>query len=145
MDEKAGSTQRSENSPLGARPIGYLSPKLSPSWGNIIFTFASLGSWEEGRRSSNPHTAGILEKFLSDHPTVERPKKRTSPQAYKCSMPRSGRSLKFVGISPLKGSVHCFRLIALIGFFNPQGLEKYEPEPFVCINGSFPRCNRPFF
>jgi DNA-binding transcriptional regulator YiaG len=38
-------------------------------------TFASLRSWEEGRRSPNPHTAGILEKFLSDHPTVERPKK----------------------------------------------------------------------
>jgi DNA-binding transcriptional regulator YiaG len=37
-------------------------------------TFASLRSWEEGRRSPNPHTAGILEKFLSDHPTVERPK-----------------------------------------------------------------------
>jgi hypothetical protein len=27
------------------------------------------------RPSPNPHTAGILEKFLSDHPTVERPKK----------------------------------------------------------------------
>jgi DNA-binding transcriptional regulator YiaG len=38
-------------------------------------TFASLRSWEEGRRSPNPHTAGILENFLSDHPTVERPKK----------------------------------------------------------------------
>jgi DNA-binding transcriptional regulator YiaG len=38
-------------------------------------TFASLRSWEEGRRSPNPHTAGILETFLSDHPTVERPKK----------------------------------------------------------------------
>jgi DNA-binding transcriptional regulator YiaG len=38
-------------------------------------TFASLRSWEEGRRSPNPHTAGILEKFLSDHPTVERSKK----------------------------------------------------------------------
>jgi DNA-binding transcriptional regulator YiaG len=38
-------------------------------------TFASLRSWEEGRRSPNPHTAGILEQFLSDHPTVERPKK----------------------------------------------------------------------
>jgi hypothetical protein len=38
-------------------------------------SFASLRSWEEGRRSPNPHTAGILEKFLSDHPTVERPKK----------------------------------------------------------------------
>jgi hypothetical protein len=37
-------------------------------------TFASLGSWEEGRRSPNPHTDGILEKFLADHPTVERPK-----------------------------------------------------------------------
>ena len=37
-------------------------------------TFASLRSWEEGRRSPNPHTAGILEKFLSDHPTVESPK-----------------------------------------------------------------------
>jgi hypothetical protein len=31
---------------------------------------------------ANPHTAGILEKFLSDHPTVKRPKKWTSPQAY---------------------------------------------------------------
>jgi DNA-binding transcriptional regulator YiaG len=38
-------------------------------------TFASLRSWEEGRRSPNPHTAGILEKFLSDHPTVQHPKK----------------------------------------------------------------------
>ena len=37
--------------------------------------FRHLRSWEEGRRSPNPHTAGILEKFLSDHPTVERPKK----------------------------------------------------------------------
>ena len=34
-------------------------------------TFASLRSWEEGRRSPNPHTAAILAKFLSDHPTVE--------------------------------------------------------------------------
>jgi DNA-binding transcriptional regulator YiaG len=38
-------------------------------------TFASLRSWEEGRRSPNPHTAAILEKFLLDHPTLERPKK----------------------------------------------------------------------
>jgi DNA-binding transcriptional regulator YiaG len=38
-------------------------------------TFASLRSWEEGRRSPNSHTAAILEKFLLDHPTVERPKK----------------------------------------------------------------------
>jgi hypothetical protein len=35
-------------------------------------TFASLRSWEEGRRS--PHTAAILEKFLNDHPTVPPPK-----------------------------------------------------------------------
>jgi DNA-binding transcriptional regulator YiaG len=34
-------------------------------------TFASLRSWEEGRRSPNSHTAAILEKLLSDHPTVE--------------------------------------------------------------------------
>ena len=33
-------------------------------------TFASLRSWEEGRRSPHPHTAEILEKFLNDHPTV---------------------------------------------------------------------------
>jgi DNA-binding transcriptional regulator YiaG len=38
-------------------------------------TFASLRSWEEGRRSPHSHTAAILEKFLLDHPTVERPKK----------------------------------------------------------------------
>src|SRR6266404_2416850 len=38
-------------------------------------TFASLRSWEEGRRSPNSHTAAILEKFLLDHPSVERPKK----------------------------------------------------------------------
>ena len=38
-------------------------------------TFASLRSWEEGRRSPNSHTAAILEKFLLDHPIVERPKK----------------------------------------------------------------------
>ena len=38
-------------------------------------TFASLRSWEEGRRSPNSYTAAILEKFLLDHPTVERPKK----------------------------------------------------------------------
>ena len=38
-------------------------------------TFPSLRSWEEGRRSPNSHTAAILEKFLLDHPTVERPKK----------------------------------------------------------------------
>jgi DNA-binding transcriptional regulator YiaG len=37
-------------------------------------TFPSLRSWEEGRRSPNSHTAAILEKFLLDHPTVERPK-----------------------------------------------------------------------
>jgi DNA-binding transcriptional regulator YiaG len=39
-------------------------------------TFASLRSWEEGRRSPNPHTARILEKFLTDHPTVEFRKKK---------------------------------------------------------------------
>ena len=38
-------------------------------------TFPSLRSWEEGRRSPNSHTAAILERFLLDHPTVERPKK----------------------------------------------------------------------
>ena len=38
-------------------------------------TFASIRSWEEGRRSPNSHTAAILEKFLLDHPSVERPKK----------------------------------------------------------------------
>src|ERR1700736_1856788 len=37
-------------------------------------TFASLRSWEEGRRSPPPHTAAILEKFLNDHPTVPPPK-----------------------------------------------------------------------
>ena len=37
-------------------------------------TFASLRSWEEGRRSPHPHTAAILEKFLNDHPTVPPPK-----------------------------------------------------------------------
>jgi DNA-binding transcriptional regulator YiaG len=36
-------------------------------------TFASLRSWEEGRRSPHPHTAAILEKFLNDHPTVPPP------------------------------------------------------------------------
>jgi DNA-binding transcriptional regulator YiaG len=52
-------------------------PKAVAVLGQYYFhiTFASLRSWEEGRRSPNPHTAGILEKFLSDHPTVERPKK----------------------------------------------------------------------
>ena len=43
-------------------------------------TFASVRSWEEGRRSPNPHTAGILEKFLLDHPTVESPKKMKQPR-----------------------------------------------------------------
>ena len=38
-------------------------------------TFASLRSWEEGRRSPNSHTAAILERFLLDNPSVERPKK----------------------------------------------------------------------
>jgi hypothetical protein len=38
-------------------------------------TFASLRSWEEGRRSPNSHTAAILERFLLDHPSVEHPKK----------------------------------------------------------------------
>jgi DNA-binding transcriptional regulator YiaG len=38
-------------------------------------TFPALRSWEEGRRSPNSHTAAILEKFLLDHPSVERPKK----------------------------------------------------------------------
>src|ERR1700686_1513481 len=33
-------------------------------------TFASLRSWEEGRRSPPPTTAAILEQFLNDHPTV---------------------------------------------------------------------------
>jgi hypothetical protein len=42
-------------------------------------TFASIRSWEEGRRSPNSHTAAILEKFLLDHPTVERPKKWNQP------------------------------------------------------------------
>ena len=37
-------------------------------------TFASLRSWEEGRRSPHPHTAEILEQFLHDHPTVPPPK-----------------------------------------------------------------------
>jgi hypothetical protein len=37
-------------------------------------TFASLRSWEEGRRFPHPHTAEILEKFLNDHPTVLPPK-----------------------------------------------------------------------
>jgi DNA-binding transcriptional regulator YiaG len=52
-------------------------PKAVAVLGQYYFhiTFASLRSWEEGRRSPNPHTAGILDKFLSDHPTVERPKK----------------------------------------------------------------------
>ena len=52
-------------------------PKAVAVLGQYYFhlTFASLRSWEEGRRSPNPHTAGILEKFLLDHPTVERPKK----------------------------------------------------------------------
>jgi DNA-binding transcriptional regulator YiaG len=52
-------------------------PKAVAVLGQYYFhiTFASLRSWEEGRRSPNPHTAGILERFLSDHPTVERPKK----------------------------------------------------------------------
>jgi hypothetical protein len=40
-----------------------------------VEAFPSLRSWEEGRRSPNSHTAAILEKFLLDHPTVERPKK----------------------------------------------------------------------
>jgi DNA-binding transcriptional regulator YiaG len=39
-------------------------------------TFASLRSWEEGRRSPNPHTARILEKFLTDHPIVESKKRK---------------------------------------------------------------------
>ena len=52
-------------------------PKAVAVLGQYYFhiTFASLRSWEEGRSSPNPHTAGILETFLSDHPTVERPKK----------------------------------------------------------------------
>src|SRR5580692_10104754 len=44
-------------------------------------TFPSLRSWEEGRRSPNSHTAAILEKFLLDRPTVERPKDEPTPQA----------------------------------------------------------------
>ena len=40
-------------------------------------TFPSLRSWEKGRQSPNSHTAAILGEFLLDHPTVERPKKRT--------------------------------------------------------------------
>jgi DNA-binding transcriptional regulator YiaG len=39
-------------------------------------SFASLRSWEEGRRSPHAHTARILEKFLTDHPTVEFQKKK---------------------------------------------------------------------
>ena len=39
-------------------------------------TFASLRSWEDGRRSPNPHTARILEKFLTDHPIVESKKRK---------------------------------------------------------------------
>src|ERR1700719_3627308 len=56
-------------------------PKAVAVLGQYYFhiTFASLRSWEEGRRSPNPHTAGILEKFLSDHPTVESPKKLKQP------------------------------------------------------------------
>jgi hypothetical protein len=55
MYEKAGSTQRSKNSPLGARPIGYLSPKLSLSWGNIIFISLSP-RYEAGRKGAGPPT-----------------------------------------------------------------------------------------
>jgi DNA-binding transcriptional regulator YiaG len=60
------------------RKANHLSqPKAVAVLGQYYFhiTFASLRSWEEGRRSPNPHTAGILEKFLSDHPTLDRPKK----------------------------------------------------------------------
>ena len=52
-------------------------PKAVAVLGKYYFhiTFASLRSWEEGRRSPHPHTAEILAKFLTDHPTVEPPKK----------------------------------------------------------------------
>jgi hypothetical protein len=74
---KARSTPWSRNSPPW-RKLNRLSQRkavavLAQYYFHI--TVASLRSWEEGRRSPNPHTAGILEKFLSDHPTVERPKK----------------------------------------------------------------------
>jgi hypothetical protein len=59
--------------------IHYLSRRIlcDPFLAQYYFhaTFPSLRSWEEGRRSPNSHTAAILEKFLLDHPTVERPKK----------------------------------------------------------------------
>jgi len=52
-------------------------PKAVAVLGKYYFhiTFASIRSWEEGRRSPHPHTAEILAKFLTDHPTVEPPKK----------------------------------------------------------------------
>ena len=51
-------------------------PKAAAALAKHYFhmTFASLRSWEEGRRSPHPHTAAILEKFLNDHPTVPPPK-----------------------------------------------------------------------
>jgi hypothetical protein len=60
--------------------IHYLSRRIlcgDPFLAQYYFhaTFPSLRSWEEGRRSPNSHTAAILEKFLLDHPTGERPKK----------------------------------------------------------------------
>jgi hypothetical protein len=43
-----------KKSPLGARPIGYLSPKLSPSWDNIVFI--SLSPHYEAGRKGDPGT-----------------------------------------------------------------------------------------
>jgi hypothetical protein len=69
MYEKAGSTQRSKNSPLGARPIGYLSPKLSLSWGNIIFISLSP-RYEAGRKGAGP-PIHILPGYLKNFcPTI---------------------------------------------------------------------------
>jgi hypothetical protein len=69
MYEKAGSIQRSKNSLRGARPIGYLSPKLSLSWGNIIFISLSP-RYEAGRKGVGPPThilQGSLKNFC---PTI---------------------------------------------------------------------------
>jgi hypothetical protein len=49
---------------LGANAIDFLNVRPSAVLQKYYFhlTFASLRSWEEGRRSPHPHAAAILEK-----------------------------------------------------------------------------------
>ena len=106
MYEKAGSTQRSKNSPLGARPIGYLSPKLSPSWGNIIFISLSP-RYEAGRKGAGPPThilPGSLQNFCS---TIRTQTPRSSESdcdltilrcIQRCAIPSSASPCPFLAV-----------------------------------------------